>query len=413
MTYAERARLHLGLTLAVLFGVLLVACASSSRGAPATPSPEQEQPTSLPTSTNDGSANAPIRWGYDTRTNNRQPDPQPDFAGLPPGYRIETFVSGLSRPTAIAFTPDGRMLVAEQAGAIRLVQDGVLQRQPFFNVPAYTSSGPEGFSELGLVGMAVEPRTGFVYVYYSAQDPARRTVLARLRNDDGHGKDLTQVLNLSAAPECCHIAGSLRFAPDGTLFVAVGDHQLEAAAQDVGTPYGGVLRINPDGTAPLDNPFIGVRGADIRRYAYGLRNPYDIAIDTETGRIFATENGFAGQDAIIELKPGANYGWPGFDLALPLSQIEPPLLFYNQTVGPSGVEFYHGRALPWLDGSLLFCQFHRGGALHRVTFSPTGAVASDTIIGAGCTSDVLTGPDGFIYFVDYLSGAIYRIARGG
>jgi glucose/arabinose dehydrogenase len=394
---------------------VLVACATTSRGAPATPSPVDDEAVAVPTSTNNGSADSPIRWGNDPRSNNGQPDAPPHFEGLPAGYRIETYVTGLDHPTAIAFTPDGRLLVAEQGGAVRVVQDGVLKRQSFYDVPAYTPVTPEGFSELGLDGITVDPdfaRNGFVYVYYSAKDPRRRTVLARLRDDDGHGKDLRVVMSLPAAPECCHIAGSLRFAPDDTLFVMVGDHQLEAAAQDIGLPYGGVLRIHTDASAPDDNPFAGVRGADARRYAYGLRNPYDIAIDAKTGRMFATENGFAGQDAIIELKPGADYGWPGSGLAVPLADVQMPLLFYNQSIGPSGIEFYRGRTLPWLDGSLLFCQFHRGGALHHVTFRADGSVADDAVIATGCTSDVLAGPDGFVYFVDYLSGTVYRIARG-
>jgi glucose/arabinose dehydrogenase len=397
---------------ALCASALLVACATTSRGQPATPSPEDYLPTPLATSSNIGSPSSPIRWGSDPRTNNGQVDSPAHYEGLPPGYRIETYVTGLIHPTSLAFTADGRMLVAEQAGAVRVVEDGVLQREPFFNVPAYTPAGPEGFSELGLDGVTVGP-DGSVYVYYSADRPARRTVLARLRDDDGHGKDLTEIFSLKESPDqCCHIAGSLRFAPDGTLFVTVGDHQLEAEAQNIRGPYGGVLRINPDGSAPVDNPFAAAPNADARRYAYGLRNPFDIAIDPQTGRIFATENGYVGQDAIVELKPGADYGWPGSTLAVPLSQIEPPLLFYNQTIGPSGMEFYRGKALPWLDGSLLFCQFHRGGAIHHVTFNAKGAVDDDAIIGTGCTSDVLTGTDGFVYFLDYLSGTVYRIARG-
>jgi glucose/arabinose dehydrogenase len=334
------------------------------------------------------------------------------YEPLPSGYRIETYVTGLLHPTAIAFTLDGHMLVAEQPGAIRVVQEGVLQREPFFNVPAYTPAGPEGFSELGLDGMTTAPN-GNVYVYYSAVQPTRRTVLAYLANQDGRGADLTEIMSLDAPPDqCCHIAGSLRFAPDGTLFVTVGDHQMEAEAQNIAGPYGGVLRLNPDGTVPSDNPFVGDSQADPRRYAYGLRNPFDLAIDPITGRIFATENGYVGQDAIVGIRPGANYGWPGSTLAVPLDDVEPPLIFYNQTIGPSGAEFYRGAGLPWLDNTLLFCQFHRGGAIHRVTFASDGSVNDDAIIGTGCTSDVITGPDGNVYFADYLSGTIYRIARG-
>ncbi|MDZ4278524.1 MAG: PQQ-dependent sugar dehydrogenase, partial [Dehalococcoidia bacterium] len=82
-----------------------------------------------------------------------------------------------------------------------------------------------------------------------------------------------------------------------------------------------------------------------------------------------------------------------------------------QSIGPSGIELYRGDALPVLDGSLLFCQFHQGGALHAVTFDLDGSVAEDSIIALGCTSDVLTGPDGLVYFLDYVSGVIYRISR--
>jgi glucose/arabinose dehydrogenase len=174
--------------------------------------------------------------------------------------------------------------------------------------------------------------------------------------------------------------------------------------------FGGVLRINPDGTVPPDNPFTARAGADQRRYAYGLRNPFDITVDPVTGRVFATENGYIGQDAVIEVKPGANYGWPGTALSVPLREVEPPLLFFHGTKGPSGIEFYRGSALPALDGTLLFCQFHQGGALHQVHLREDGT-ARDTVIAAGCTSDVLTGPDGFVYFVDYLGGVVYRIAR--
>jgi len=390
----------------------LLGCATTSRGAPATPSPEDFAPAPIATSSNSGaSAESPIRWGYDPRKNNREVDPPAHFEGLPPGYRIETFVTGITQPTAIAFTADGRMLVAQQSGAIRVVDDGVLQREPFFDVPVYTPAGPEGFTELGLVGMTVGPDE-YVYVYYTSNEPVRRTVLARIPDDDGLGADLTEIFSLDAAPVCCHIAGSLRFAPDGTLFVTVGDHQMEPEAQNISGPYGGVLRINPDGSVPADNPFVGDANADPRRYSYGLRNPFDLAIDPRTGRIFATENGYIGQDAIVELKAGANYGWPGSSLAVPLAQIEPPLLFYNQTIGPSGMEFYSGNELPWLDGSLLFCHFHRGGALHRITFDFAGGIADDAVIATGCTSDVLTGIDGFVYFLDYLSGTVYRIARG-
>ena len=402
--------LSIAFTLAAL---LLSSCASGTAGKVATPT---VWPSPSATSSVMGAEQraGPIRWGYDPSKATGRRDPPAEYAALPPGYRIEAVVGGLQRPTSIAFTPDGRMLVAEQGGAVRVVKDGQLQPEPFYVFDAFVPDR-DGVVELGLVGIAVDPdfgENGYVYAYYTAKNREQRTVLARVREDGGRGTDLEELFSLDAAPRCCHIAGSLRFAPDGTLFVTVGDHQMEPEAQNRGSPFGAILRINRDGSAPADNPFVDDDEADPRVYAYGLRNPFDLVIDPATGRIFATENGFIGQDAIIEVKPGANYGWPGYELAVPLEQVEPPLLFYHMPIGPAGIELYRGEALPVLAGSLLFCQFHRGGALHVITFGLDGSVDLDTIIALGCTSDVLTGPDGFVYFLDYVGGVVYRIAAG-
>ncbi|MEX0787100.1 MAG: PQQ-dependent sugar dehydrogenase [Dehalococcoidia bacterium] len=383
--------------------LLLAACGSGSQAAPSTPSPSPEATSAARTPAGD----EPFRWGYHAGKPTGERDPPPDFVALPPGYRIETYVTGLRGPTALAFAGDGRLLVAEQAGAVRVVEGGVLQDEPFFEVEdVYMPDPNEQLVELGLVGLALGPE-GAVYVYYTSDEPERRTVLARL--PDG-ADELEEVFSLDAAPECCHIAGSVRFAPDGTLFVTVGDHQMEAEAQNRGSPFGAVLRINPDGSAPANNPFVDDEDADPRVFAYGLRNPFDFTIHPANGRMFATENGFFGQDAVLEILPGANYGWPGSGLDVPLDEVAQPLLFYHQAIGPAGIELYLDDELPVLTGALLFCQFHQGGALHAVTFNLDGSVANDSIVALGCTSDVLTGPDGFIYFLDYVSGTVYRIA---
>ncbi len=353
------------------------------------------------------------RWGYHPGRLSGGRDPSPTFVALPPGYVLETFVTGLEQPTSLAFTPDGRLLIAEQRGAIRVVEDGALQPEPFISIDVFSPDASDSIVELGLVGIAVDPafsESGAVFVYYTAAAPQQRTVLARLRDEGGMGVDLTEIFSLDAQPACCHIAGSLRFAPDGTLFVTVGDHQMEPASQDLSNPYGAILRINADGSAPADNPFVGSAGVDPRIYAYGLRNPFDVAINPVDGRIFATENGFLGQDAIIEVFAGGNYGWPGSDLAVPLEEIVQPLQFYHRPLGPAGIELYSGGGLPAYAGSLLFCQFHEGGALHALTFAADGGIASDTIIALGCTSDLQTAPDGAIYFLDYVSGTVYRLS---
>lgn len=393
--------LHAWLLVAAIASVLLsAACGSGSKAAPSTPSPSPTAANPVPTP-----GDEPYRWGYHPGRATGERDPRPSFVALPPGYRIETYVTGLRGPTSLAFDEDGRLLVTEQAGAIRVVEDGVLQDEPFYEVEdVYMPEGNDQIIELGLVGLALGP-DGALYMYYTTDEPDRRTVLARLA--DG---ELEEIFSLDAAPQCCHISGSLRFAPDGTLFVTVGDHQMEPEAQNRGSPFGAVLRINPDGSVPVDNPFVDDEDADPRVFAYGLRNPFDFTIHPTNGRMFATENGFLGQDAVVEIFPGANYGWPGSGLDVPLDEVAQPLLFYHQPIGPAGIELYLADELPVLTGALLFCQFHQGGALHAVTFNLDGSVANDSIVALGCTSDVLTGPDGFVYFLDYVGGTVYRIA---
>lgn len=402
--------------LVALLALAGAACASGSKGAPATPSPRvlgatarADTPTTSPLQ-----QEGLLRWGFHPGRETGQRDAPVQYSALPPGYRIETYATGLDRPTALGFLPDGTLLVAEQGGTVRVIHDGALEPEPFFVTEAYFPRSEDQIIELGLVGLAADPafaQNRLVYLYYATDEPERRTVLARVRDEGGRGTGLEEIFSLDAAPACCHIAGSLRFAPDGTLFVSVGDHQMETSAQDRSSPFGAILRIDRDGNPPADNPFVNDPAADARIFAYGLRNPFDIAIDPATGRVFATENGFIGQDAIIEVRPGANYGWPGFELSVPLAFVAPPLLFYHEAIGPAGTEFYSARALPVLTGSLLFCQFHRGGALHAVSFDLDGSVALDTVIALGCTSDVTTGPDGFVYFLDYVGGTVYRIAR--
>jgi glucose/arabinose dehydrogenase len=388
----------------VALTALAAACGSGSIAAPATPTPAATS-TVAPPGTPAG--DQPFRWGYDPSQRTGRHDPSPDYVALPPGYRIETYATGLRQPTVLAFAQDGRLLVAEQAGAVRVIEGGELLSEPLFVVPnVYLPDPTESIVELGLVGMTVGP-DGALYVYYTSDEPERRTVLARL--PDG-AAELEEVFSLEAAPSCCHVAGSVRFAPDGTLFVSVGDHQMESEAQNRGSPFGSILRINPDGSAPDDNPFVADDAAP-QVYAYGLRNPYDLAIHPVNGRIFATENGYLGQDAIIEVFPGANYGWPGYDLSVPFDGVTWPLLFYHEAIGPAGMELYLSDELSVLTGALLFCQFHQGGALHAVTFNLNGSVAGDDIVALGCTSDVTTGPDGFVYFLDYVGGTVYRIAR--
>ena len=392
------AALRRWLPLAVI-GAVVVACGAGSGETP-TPTATAVPPTAT------APGDEPLRWGYNPLQATGEHDSQALYNPLPLGYRIETVLSGLDRPTQLAAIPDGRLLVTEQAGTVRVVQDGRLLDEPFFAVDVYLPQ-LDGTVELGLVGIAIDPEFDeqpYVYLSYAADNP-RRTVIARVRDEGGRGVDLEEILSWEAAPICCHIGGGMTFAPDGTLFIGAGDHGMPNVAQDPTQPPGSILRINRDGSIPPDNPF----GGPV--YAYGLRNPYDVAIDPETGRIFAGENGFFGQDAVVEIKAGANYGWLVPASRVAEEEIEDPLIFYHNSYGMAGMEFYSSDVLSELQGRLFFCQFNSGGAVRELELLPNGAVGRDAIRAPGCTTGIATGADGFLYFLNYVEGTLSRIAR--
>jgi glucose/arabinose dehydrogenase len=401
-------QLRLWAAVAVVVMVLAAACGSGSDAENVERSPTlRELPE--PTTEIEVEANAKAsRWGYNPGRATGQVDEPPVFMDLPADYKVETVATGLDLPTSLAFTPDGRLLVTEQTGAVRVIEDGELLDEPFYTVNAYKDLT----LELGLTGIAVDPdfeEDGYVYLYYTTDEPVRRTVLARVRDEDGIGVDEQDIVSLEMASNCCHVAGGLEFADDGTLFVSIGDHQKAEAAQDRDILGGSILRITREGEAPPDNPFVGGDG-DPRIYAYGLRNPFGITFERERGRLFSTENGWIGQDAILEIVAGGNYGWPGRDLDVPIQEVVEPLVFFHEPTGPAGIEYYSRDGLPVLTDSLLFCQYH-GQVLRALHFEADGSVVDDGIVSSGCSSGVETGPDGFIYFLDILNGTVFRLAR--
>ncbi len=351
------------------------------------------------------------RWGHDPREATGKHDPPIPHRPLPDEYRIEKVAEGLTRPVQLAATPDGRIFVAEQGGTVRVIEDGRLLTEPFLSLDVYLRP-TTGVVELGLTGIAVHPdfvRNPYVYVYHTADNP-RRTVVARVRDQGGRAGPLQELLSWEAAPLCCHVGGGMRFAPDDALLIGVGDHEMPEEAQRPDSIPGSILRLNADGAPPLDNPRVDDLKFDPFVYSYGLRNPYDLAVDPATGRVFAGENGHVGQDAIVEVERGANYGWPGSGFDVPEEQIHPPLTFYHERAGIAGLEFYSDDVLDEFTGRLLFCFFHTS-ELIEVEFARDGAVAGQAVRAEGCHTDVLTGPDGFLYFLNYVEGALYRIAN--
>ena len=339
---------------------------------------------------------------------------QPFFTALPTGYRLETVLDGLRFPSSLAATPDGRLLITEQTtGRIRVVRDDQLLDEPWFELPVYFPER-EFLQELGLVGIAVDPlfeQNGFVYIYYTERDAtgARRTVFARVREVNGRGADLTKLLTIDLAPEKLHIGGGIAFDGTEAILLGVGDHEQAGLAPRLDSLAGKVLRIDREGNALPDNPFAGRQDADPRIYAYGLRNPFGLAVDQESGRKFIADNRDVAGDAVYELEAGADYGWPTHRVVL-----REPLVLYQEAVGMAGMTVYTGTALPAFTGDLFFCTHHAGGALHwsePEEVEGFDLAMRDRLIAPACSSGVKESADGFLYFLSYTVGMLLRISR--
>ena len=218
---------------------------------------------------------------------------------------------GLSNPTAFAFAPDGRLFVSQQGGQLRVVKNGTLLSTPFLTV-SVDSTG-----ERGLLGVAFDPAFAtnhFVYVYYTVSTSPHFNRVSRFTaNGDvaaaGSEVLILQLEDLSSATN--HNGGAIHFGPDGKLYVAVGENANGSNAQTLSNKLGKMLRINPDGSIPTDNPFFNTASGDNRGIlALGLRNPFTFAFQPGTGRMFINDVGQSTWEEINDGIAGSNYGWP-------------------------------------------------------------------------------------------------------
>jgi glucose/arabinose dehydrogenase len=335
--------------------------------------------------------------------------------------KVETVADGIDQPWGLAFLPDGRMLVTEKAGQLRIVGKDGTKSEPLAGVPKVVAN-----YQGGLLDVALDPdfaNNNLVYLSYSepGQDGAG-TAVARGKLG-ANGLDDVKVI-FRQQPKVSgggHFGSRFAFAPDGTLFVTLGDRQKLDPAQDLGSHIGKIVRINPDGSVPEDNPFVAQSDALPEIWSYGHRNAQGAAIHPETGKLWEHEFGPRGGDELNIPEAGKNYGWPEVSWGRHYSGINIPnpptrpefadaVHHWNPSISPSGMTFYTADAIPAWKGNLLIGALGTAGIV-RLTLNGEKVTGEEHLPLDVRIRNVRQGPDGAVYALDESNGRILRLTR--
>jgi glucose/arabinose dehydrogenase len=318
-------------------------------------------------------------------------------------FRVETVAVGLSVPWSIAFLPDGRILVNERAGRIRVIQNGQLRAEPLATIEGVEASG-----ESGLMGLTLHPQFSsnhLLYIAYAYRDNGRQ--FDRIVRYREAGDTLTDPkVIIEAIPAARFHAGCrIRFGPDNKLYITTGDATDPPSAQRLDSLGGKTLRLNDDGSVPSDNPFVSQSNARPEVWSLGHRNSQGLDFQPGTGLMFQTEHGPSGGDAsgggdeVNTVEAGKNYGWPIIHHTQTKPGLESPLLEYTPAVAPASAMFYRGTAFRPFQGNFFFGCL-RGETIVRVELEGRKVIRQERLLEGkyGRIRDVVEGPDGAIYF---------------
>jgi glucose/arabinose dehydrogenase len=341
-----------------------------------------------------------VACGHGNDSTSPSPSPPPPLGGT---FTTSLVVSGLAQPTAMALLPDGRVLVCEQGGNLRVVKEGVLLPTPFLTVTV------DATGERGLIGVTADPafaQNGFVYVYYTATTPSLHNRISRFtasgdRALAGSETVLLDLDDLSAATN--HNGGGLHFGPDGKLFAGVGENANGNNSQNLTNLLGKLLRLNPDGSVPADNPLLGqTSGKNQLIWALGLRNPYTFAFQPGTGLLLINDVGQSAWEEINQGQAGANYGWPATEGVTTNPAYVPPIYTYPHSGGTVngcaivGAAFYEPEtpAFPATFLHKYLFMDYCGGWVR--TLDPATATVADWLTGFSSPVDVRVVDDGTV-----------------
>ena len=339
-------------------------------------------------------------------------------------FRVATMVTGLVNPWSVAFLPDGRMLVTELAGRLRLVGQGFqLDPKPIEGLPELVAQGQGGLFDVVLHPQYAQ--NGWIYWAYNAPGPGGwGTALARGKLL-GHRMTEVQVLfsMLPKTRSSHHFGGRIVFDKSGMLYLTLGDRGDKARAQKLDDHAGSVIRLHDDGRVPANNPFVRGAGAFTEKWTLGNRNIQGAALHPVTGELWTHEHGPQGGDEVNVMRSGLNYGWPvitygveyGLGSKIGEGQTKPgmvqPVHVWVPSIAPSGMAFVSGSQFPQGQGDLLVGAL-RGQMLVRLTLSGEKVIKEERLLQGrlGRIRDVRMGPDGFVYLLtDDAQGALLRL----
>jgi glucose/arabinose dehydrogenase len=337
-------------------------------------------------------------------------------------FRTVLVTKGLKHPWALAFLPDGRMLVTERPGRLRVIADGRLQREAISGVPSVFAKG-----QGGLLDVVLHPdyaNNGWLYLSFSApRQGGAHTAVVRARLDGNRLVDLEPIFDgKNVARGGSHFGSRLAFGGDGKLYITVGERGNGDRAQELDSHNGTTIRLNDDGSVPGDNPFINTAGALPEIFSYGHRNAQGLARHPDSGAVWLNEHGPQGGDEINIVKAGVNYGWPvitygrsysGFRIGEGSEKpgMAQPLLHWTPSIAPSGMAFYTGDKFPAWRGNL-FVGSLKFRHLVRLELDGERVVAQERLLENvfGRVRDVRQGPDGLLYVLtDADDGALIRL----
>lgn len=316
------------------------------------------------------------------------PAPVSNLSNLTNTSGVEIIAQGLQAPRSIDISKDGRIFVSEKRGSIRVVDNGTLLTEPVGDIKA------ENIGDAGLLGLTLHPnftQNHLFYVYYTySNSTGLFNKVLMLKESNNRIIDSKTILD-GIPGDDYRDGGRIMFGPDGKLYVSTGDASIPELSQDLDSLAGKILRINEDGTIPQDNPF-----SNSPVYAYGFRNVQGLAWAPNSGALYSSDQGGAGNDEINLISPGKNYGWPHEECNSSDDEdnrYTPPLLCFNPSLEPSGIAFAFSNKLGYQNH--LIVATLKGSHLRDIDFD--SGSQNTILVGYGRIIDLVESEDGSIF----------------